>query len=200
MQRVRANCIGTLKTFCACEYPLPWDIGSCFPVVHRGDCAADECGVRAYTQRLDIALAPDCTEKQGTSEPARDGLVSPCLGLMCVVAQLTSPQVTSAHKTRASQWLCPKQNWTPAFPGGLESDPPLRWYSASSGGPPIDSVRLPLLRVDGSIVPPNKALEFSGCSMETSASLTGPSTCQCRRAAYSILLFRPFLHLAGCGT
>lgn len=125
MQRVRANCIGTLKTFCACEYPLPWDIGSCFPVVHRGDCAADECGVRAYTQRLDIALAPDCTEKQGTSEPARDGLVSPCLGLMCVVAQLTSPQVTSTHKTRASQWLCPKQNWTPAFPGGLESDPPL---------------------------------------------------------------------------
>lgn len=192
MQRVRANCIGTLKTFCACVYPLPWDIGSCFPVVHS-DCAADKSGVR-HTHKLNTALAPDCTDEQGTSELLRDGLVSPCLGLMCVVAQLTSPQVTSTHKTRA------KAELDPSFPrrSGIRPSPKVvqcivRWT-------PIDSVRLPLLRVDGTIVPPNKALESSGCSMETSASLTGPSTCQCHRAAYSILLFRPFLHLAGCGT
>lgn len=52
------------------EHPLPWDVGSCFPVIHK--VIALRTRVVCRVHRFTIALARDCTDQKGNFEPGRD--------------------------------------------------------------------------------------------------------------------------------
>lgn len=52
------------------EHPLSWDVGSCFPVVHKVIALRTRVVCRAH--RFTIALARDCTDQKGNSELGRD--------------------------------------------------------------------------------------------------------------------------------
>lgn len=114
---------------------------------------------------LTIAMLRDCTHEQGKPELRRDRLANPCLGLMCVVAQLNSPQVTSTHKTRASQRLWPKQTgpqlslavWNPAYPKLAKAVQCIVQWT------PRDSATCPFC---GSTAQKSHQTRLWGCSME----------------------------------
>lgn len=103
---------------------------------------------------------------------------------MCVVARLNSTQLRSPQHTRHVLASGPVQSrQDPSFPRRSGSRPSPKVYSVSFSGPSGRFSCLPLLRGDGSIVPPNKALESLGCSMEPSVSLSGHQYVRCHRAA-----------------
>lgn len=178
-------------------HPLLWDVGSCFPVVHK--LIALRTRVVCRVHRLTITLARDCTVQKSNSKPGRGaGEPMSWFDVRRCSTQLTSGHLNTRH-VLASGSAQSRQD--PSFPRRSGIRHSIRWYSASFSGSQEIQLPAPFAgRRLNTVVPPNQGSGIIGVFDGAFGVFHWPSTCQCRRAAYSILLFRPFQHFARCDT